>query len=545
MESFAGTCFETMAFSFYGERHECGPDIDWRANPGSWHWGHDLNRFGFLVLYGDASSRQTAERLFGLIKDWLTKNMDQATIGSGYPWGNLLNVAIRTENWWRFVTQAVGNAHCELEAPRTQLIARSVVQQARLVFRLVRSRGFKDNWSVIGLRSAVYIMSAIKGFPHRERHLQIARSYLRRVVEEQILPDGVQQELVPHYHWVVLELIASIRDLLADALGAPDPQADDAISSMADFLASVMSPSGAVIALGDSDPENGARIARFLASLRTRGEAQFDRADELAADAGQAQKVVPTLEPDIKLFPYAGLACIRHPSTGSLLVFDGGPFGTAHQHEDALSLSLSCFGEDLIVDPGRYLYEMEADRPWAYLKSTAAHSTVRIDGLDQNARATAADWRRQTSGEPRLDIDANGIVLSATYNQGYGPDCMHVLHHRQIGVSNQGLLVEVSDCLLGDGEHDIELQWQVSPGPFSLQPGLFRCVRGVAQLEITWADEPSLEVHVAEGERQPFRGWFAPGLNRMTPSPMLILRCRRQLPVTLCTTLRSIRVQPA
>lgn len=47
--------------------------------------GHDLNRFGFLVVYGAEPSRKTAKWLLGLINDGLAKNAGQTAIGLDYP----------------------------------------------------------------------------------------------------------------------------------------------------------------------------------------------------------------------------------------------------------------------------------------------------------------------------------------------------------------------------------------------------------------------------------------------------------------------------
>ena len=35
-------------FTFYGETYQLPADIDWDDNPGTAHWGHDLNRFSYL-----------------------------------------------------------------------------------------------------------------------------------------------------------------------------------------------------------------------------------------------------------------------------------------------------------------------------------------------------------------------------------------------------------------------------------------------------------------------------------------------------------------
>lgn len=41
-------------FTFYGETHQLPEDIDWDDNPGTAHWGHDLNRFNYLPALTEA-----------------------------------------------------------------------------------------------------------------------------------------------------------------------------------------------------------------------------------------------------------------------------------------------------------------------------------------------------------------------------------------------------------------------------------------------------------------------------------------------------------
>ena len=36
-------------FTFYGETHQLPREINWDENPGTAHWGHDLNRFSYLA----------------------------------------------------------------------------------------------------------------------------------------------------------------------------------------------------------------------------------------------------------------------------------------------------------------------------------------------------------------------------------------------------------------------------------------------------------------------------------------------------------------
>ena len=58
------------------------------------------------------------------------------------------------------------------------------------------------------------------------------------------------------------------------------------------------------------------------------------------------------------------------------------PAVRGHSHADTLSLVLRQGQEQILIDPGTYTYV--ADPLWRdRFRGTAAHNTVRIDGLDQ------------------------------------------------------------------------------------------------------------------------------------------------------------------
>jgi len=79
----------------------------------------------------------------------------------------------------------------------------------------------------------------------------------------------------------------------------------------------------------------------------------------------------------------SGLAILRRGEGDNAVcaMIDYGPHGEGHGHFDKLELLLYASGREWLLDPGRLSYSNEAYKTW--VKHTAAHNTVALDGKDQ------------------------------------------------------------------------------------------------------------------------------------------------------------------
>ncbi len=504
-EHFLGTDLIRNRFSFYGETIELPANFDWDHNPGSPHWGHDLNRFGFLILHSSENDLQARE-MERLILDWIEKNGRDRYKYSVYAWQNLLNVGIRIENWWRFLGQRSRERGCSLTPADWRVVKRSVFGQLRILLRLIDKHGYGTNWAFLGLRAALSILYAAPGMPHQRRLVRLAWRGVTKAVDAQILPDGAQQELSPHYHWTALELLISCRDMAQDAGFDDGLSLDPVIRNMASFLEALMLPDGGIVALGDSDFDYGPRIRVFL--------------DRMPA------KLRPAAIANISVFPYAGIASLREPVAGHVFVFDAGPFGTAHQHEDALSFWLTAHGEHFLIDPGRYLYDTRPESIYTYLKSTAAHSTISV-GCGQSAGAKPQTWRREAPSWPTVEAKGEIIRLTGLYEGGYGQDPNGIVHQRVVDADMSNARWTIHDCLTGIGTATVTSRFQFSPGEWRIDEGILIVRRGSAELHLEF--DKSWDAQVVEGAISPNAGWYSSGLNKLAPAPCLILVSEKAL----------------
>ncbi len=524
-------------FTFQGETHQLPTRIDWDHNPGMAHWGYDLNRFGFLRplcgAYLQSGRRQYAEQVARFILDWIaatdicdsfTPGPDPAawelSVKSRYVWLSHLEPAIHLVAWGEALAALLPRCP-DLVTPHEFLqILKSVHDQLQWL-EVIIPEGGHGNGLITGACCQLRALAYFPTFRDAPRLASVALDRLAATLDRQVLPDGVQQELTPHYHFCVTsDLLTALEALPHLGIAAP-PVLRERLRGMLWYLRQTLTPDGKQVAFNDGDGGLGGVTAAYLARPLAR-EILGDWADrELTSER----------------FPCAGVMIMRQGSGRGreelYLAFDGGPFGAVHQHEDALSFWLSAYGRSFIVDPGRHLYDWSERSFYPYLQTTRAHSTIRVDDLDQNSRAHPERW---VSWEPlplRWEVGESGeVTAQATYDLGYGPELVQVRHSRTIRFLPQPGYWLLEDFLEGDGTRAIESRFQFAPGDLTIETGLARTTYPDANLALFFLEQEWDEARVEKGEHEPRAGWYSDALGQIEPAPALALYARgRKLPL--------------
>ena len=263
-----------------------------------------------------------------------------------------------------------------------------------------------------------------------ENWLRIGKRLLSEQVPEQILSDGGHFERSPMYHLRIAWLLAG---LINTGNAELKSMIEEPLERMISALSLMCHPDGRIALLNDS--------AFGICN---------EPADLLSYASGVLGKPLPALKglPGPFALPESGYYGVRHDD-GTYLICDAGPIGPdyipGHAHGDMLSFELSLSGHRVIVDSGVHDYELGSMRD--YCRSTKAHNTVEINGLDQCEFWAA--FRVARRGRPH-DVTwqpfEDGFRLSARHD-GYrrlagGPD-----HHREfIWKASDGL--EVRDTIV-------------------------------------------------------------------------------------------------
>lgn len=515
-------------FTFYGEAHQLPADIDWEFNPGTAHWGHDLHRFSYLGplvrAYQATGDSRYARQAVALILDWIAKcDFARSFTIEKYAFGSYLNLTIHAGGWAS--TVATLTAAGQVQSHELLRILKSL--HDHLAYLEIVTNGHSGNWPTIGCMGMLGTLEALPVFRDTGRLVTYCRASLGEQVAAQVLPDGVQDELTPHYHQVVVNnLVNACRSLRA--LGTDlTPQTLATLRQMVQYSQQTIVPDGSKqVAFNDSDPAAVPQLSRQLTAV------------------GLAEFLLPADQLGPAMFPYAGVAFLRQPpARGDLyLAFDGGPFGRSHQHEDKLGFWLFAYGRNLLVDPGRHLYDWSAASYYPYLTSTRAHSTILVDGEGQNSRAHKDSWIARKPLDLGWSVEKDEIRASGTYDFGYGPkSAIKVTHRREIVFLRERCWV-VFDLLTGTGEHVVESRFQFAPGSVVLDGERARTEFPDANLLLWTCGTPAVtDARIDKGQENPRGGWYSDGYNRIEPAPALSLTRRGGLPARLATLLFPYR----
>ena len=290
-----------------------------------------------------------------------------------------------------------------------------------------------------------------------------------------------------------IELVAVHRALELDV-----PEAGEgAIRAMADSLGWLRHPDGRLRLINDAAGDHGVDLDRLV-----------------TATAPSNSPVAPA--DGLWWAPTARFAAVCDAALGDALCVDLGepapPYQPAHAHAGALAFELDVGGVPLVADVGCSGYDGDPWRP--YQRSTAAHSTVVIDGRDQSELWGSFRVARRAQVE---NVRVTGNKVDCEISGGCRPyHRRSAVHTRRIRRAGRALHVE--DHVTGAAGSKVESfvhfgpDWQAERVGDSEVRLRHPSARALVHLE----GMPTWSLH--RGDRSPPCGWHALGFNHVVPS---------------------------
>ena len=512
---------------------QLGPDLDWRANPiGYLEWMHAFNRHGFLVelvgAYRTTADERYAEKLGYLISTWTKVSpVPVGNNGGGDPAWETLSTACRINRVWPHVWFALQDSPAFAEDTRIDML-KSFYEHAEHLVPYPTG----CNWLVAESQAMATVGILFPELRKASSWRNAGMKRLDREMARQVYPDGAQFELTAGYHWMCASLFTDIYELaIRNGYGFSHEFAQS-LERMYEYLMHVTRPDGTRPSFNDASGMDGSAREALA-----RGAKLFERADFQYVATDGREGTEPSQRSHA--FEYAGHYVLRsgwRPADRYAIV-DAGPFGSAHQHEDKLSLELYAYGTPFVVDPGIASY---LDDPWTHhARHTAAHNTILVDGKGQNRRGNL-ERGEHAPNRPQPNLWASGTALDllmSQYEDGYTDldKAQVAAHHRAVVFVKPDYWL-VWDVVEGRGEHTLEALYHFMPMIVQIEEGtkIARTNRlGRPNLELLpFLAAPALEAEVVCGSQDPVQGWVVSG-GQLVPAPVVRYSLAAELPASL------------
>jgi hypothetical protein len=439
-----------------------------------------------------------AQEIARQLEDFVEAN----PVGNGIHWTCTMDVALRAVSWaiglslvrkcgelgdefWLASFRAL-HAHGDF-------VARNLENRYE-----VTSNHFLSN--VVGL----FVLSAVfRDLASGARWDDFCRKALDTEIGVQVLADGADFESSIPYHRLVTELFLGAWRVAQYSERSLPVEFRDRLIAMVDLMAAVLRPDGLMPQVGDADDgrlhvlaDHGKWERRdprhlFAPAALALGERRWlDLAGPAAAweaawwgfDPAPVAAVPHDARRErlCRLFPDAGLAVAREADR--YLLITNGIVGTRgfgnHKHNDLLSFEYHHGGRAFVVDPGSFVYTSDFDARNRF-RGTAAHSTIAVDGQEQNEVRPEWLFRMFENANPEhleFSVAPDHVVYRGRHS-GYARLAAPVVHERAFRYETDTGRLAIADRVSGRGRHG--LRWA-----FSLAPGVAVIARGAGQFRL-------------------------------------------------------------
>jgi hypothetical protein len=464
------------------ELTELGPIIDWQRDfkaGRTWPLEHisrirtsypdhsdikvpwELSRCQHLPLlaaaYRISGQRRYLDEIGAQLMSWIDAN----PVEFGANWACTMDVAIRGVNWVASLALCSEDvvALDWFDPVLASLLLHGRFIRGHLEYGDARGNHYLSN--VVGL---LIIAGVFIGSQEGRNWAMWATRELGAEMAHEVRGDGCCHEASTSYHRLVTELFvvgADAADLLV--VGELDPAVRSGITRMLQFVADYTRPDGLAPQIGDADNgrllplgDYGAADQRSHLHLFEQAAKPYRRATGSAA------------------YPTGGFFVMRAGDLyAAIRCGDVGIYGRGcHAHNDLLGFEL-CFGATpVVLDPGSYLYTADPAARNRF-RSTAFHSTLQIDGAEQNELREDRVFAMADRARAELLIweVGDGSVTLTGRHHGFEALPAPATHTRTLRLDGEGARLEIVDRVVSEAAHDLTWTFPLAESEVELLPG--------------------------------------------------------------------------
>ena len=414
----------------------------------------ELNRLGhFLTLasaYSSTKDERYAAEFFSQLRSWIEQN----AYGRGPNWTCAMEVALRAIN---LLAAFEAFRHSpSLDAASLRSFLQLLQQHANYIQRnLEFSYIATSNHYLSDVVGLTWLGLMLPELLDATSWYEFGRAEMLREMDKQMLADGADFEASTGYHRFVTELFLYTFWLCRSNDVEIEEKYWTKLKQMLVYVRAYLRPDGFAPLIGDTDS------GQVLPFVRRRAD-EHGYLLEIGAVLFNDPALTETQHVTSQAFPDAGTYIMRDRDL--YLCFNASGAGIngrgSHGHNDALSIEISAGGRALIVDPGTYVYSADLAKRHEF-RSTAYHSTVQIDSLEQNTIDVQVPFVIDNEAQPRVlewktDADSDKVV-----GEHYG---YPVVHRRPVIFKKRERTGLIDDEFFGEGEHVYEARFHFAPG---------------------------------------------------------------------------------
>lgn len=447
----------------------------------------ELNRMGHLITLGRAyavtGDEGFAEEFFVQVEGW----RDQNRPGFGPNWNCAMEVALRAMNLLAAFQLLRGATN--VTEQRLAMLLTLFEQHGRYIRRhLEFSYIATSNHYLSDVVGLLWLGVCLPELEQADEWRAFGLREMLREMDKQVLPDGAHYELSTGYHRFVLELLLySFILCRANTIEIGNAYWQK-LRSMIKYLHAYLRPDAQAPLIGDTDSGQVMPIASHAAAdhgyllgiaAALFNEPAFKINDEspeelfwlLGETALETFRGLATAEAGAVRsagFSEAGTFILRDQDSYLLLNASGtGLSGRgAHGHNDALSLEVAACGTSFISDPGTYVYTADLALRHQF-RSTGYHSTVEVDGREQNTTEEGTPFHIGDEASPHQlhweSSDQRDLVIAEHYGYKDLPNGQ-ITHRRAVMFEKTERYWLIEDTLSGSGRHTFRFCFHIAPG---------------------------------------------------------------------------------
>jgi len=423
----------------------------------------ELSRFHYSLPLAQAyvltRNEKYADGFISLFLDWCRKNPWKF----GINWTCAMEVAIRACNWivsFEILKESRSIRNISLKLLKT------VFQQHLdfILYNLEYSEEGTTNHYIADLLGLIFICSSFPGLKRAKEAMDFAFFELEKEVHKQFYEDGGNWESSTTYHRFVLEMIF-FADLIADRMGCPFSDTfRQRIKKSCLLLNSLANVDGRIPQIGDNDSgrilpfkereDTDVRHIGALFGLLYKDPDLIDTRWGYPEEAiwifgEKGYEIYLSLKEQKKrvnqtsaAFKNSGWFVMR--ANDIQMVISAAPNGQnghgGHCHNDKLSFTLSLGKDEVITDPGTFVYSGDIQLRRKF-RSASSHNTIMIDNEEQNRFINKAVFWVQPDAKIRLlewKSDGRYDIFCAEH-AGYERLMGKVVHRRSIAFDKSKL----------------------------------------------------------------------------------------------------------